>query len=158
MTYSRDKLREELVRDEGFRAKTYRCTAGKLSIGVGRNLDDVGVRADEVVKIKATKQDLIQRGITLEQAMVLLDSDIDACERDLDRKFPWWRKMSDNRQRVLLNMCFNMGIGTLSGFRNTLIAMSAGRYDDAANGMGKSLWAKQVGRRAVRLAAMMRTG
>ena len=158
IAYNRAKLRDELIRDEGFRAKTYRCTAGKLSIGVGRNLDDVGVRADECKAIGATKADLIRNGITQAQAMVLLDSDINGCERDLDRHFPWWRQMTDNRQRVLLNMCFNMGIGVLREFKNTLKAMQTGQFEAAAIGMGKSKWARQVGRRAVRLQAMMRTG
>lgn len=158
MAYDRNALRRELERDEGFRAQTYRCTAGKLSIGIGRNLDDVGIRYEETKKLGITKTSCIKNGITLQQAYGLLDSDIDECERNLDAKFPWWRKMTDVRQRVLLNMCFNMGITVLSQFKNTLKMMETGQYEAAAVNMGKSLWAKQVGRRAVRLQAMMRTG
>ena len=158
MTYDRQALYRELERDEGFREKTYRCTAGKLSIGIGRNLDDVGIRPAETAKLGITKASVIKNGITLDQAYGLLESDVADCERALDRSFPWWRKMTDNRQRVILNMCFNMGIRVLSQFKNTLRAMETGQYEVAAAGMGKSLWAKQVGRRATRLQAMMRTG
>lgn len=158
MTYDRAKLRAELVRDEGFRAKTYRCTAKKLSIGVGRNLDDVGIRAAETKRYGITKASVIRDGISREHAMGLLDFDIDAAEADLDRSLPWWRNLGAVRQRVILNMCFNMGIGTLLGFRNTLRFMAAGQYAEAANGMRASLWASQVGERATRLVAMMRTG
>ena len=127
-----------LVLHEGLRLRPYKCTAGKTTIGVGRNLDDVGLSQDE--------------------AMYLLERDIDRVEADLDARFSWWRQMTPARQAVLADMCFNLGLGRLSGFVNTLKAMQDGRYDDAAKGMLDSLWASQVGNRAQRLARMMRDG
>jgi lysozyme len=127
-----------LVLHEGLRLKPYRCTAGKLTIGVGRNLDD--------------------NGITQAEAFALLENDILAVEADLDRTWPWWREMTDARQQVLADMCFNLGLTRLGGFVNTLAAMKRGDYEAAANGMLASLWASQVGRRAQRLAKMMREG
>lgn len=135
---NRDELRSMLVLHEGLRLHPYQCTAGKTTIGVGRNLDD--------------------RGITQDEAMYLLERDIDAVEADLDARMSWWRDMTPARQAVLADMCFNLGIGRLSGFVNTLKAMREGRYDDAAKGMLDSLWAQQVGNRAQRLARMMRDG
>jgi lysozyme len=135
---NRDDLRSMLVLHEGLRLKPYRCTAGKLTIGVGRNLDD--------------------NGITQAEAFQLLENDILAVEADLDRTWPWWREMTDPRQQVLADMCFNLGITRLGGFVNTLAAMKRGDYEAAADGMLKSLWASQVGRRAQRLAKMMREG
>jgi lysozyme len=129
-------LAQELEIDEGKKAKPYRCTAGKLSIGIGRNLDDRGVSADEIA----------------------LKNDMDSVFSDLDKNTPWWRQMTDARQRVLANMCFNLGIVRLLGFKNTLKDMRDGHYDLAADGMLNSLWAKQVGIRAQRLAKMMREG
>lgn len=158
MTYDRGALRAELSRDEGLRLKVYRCTANKLSIGIGRNLDDVGIRAHEVTRLGIDVRSCIKNGITREQAMVLLDSDIDECERQLDRNLPWWRQLGDVRMRVLLNMCFNLGINGLLSFRNTLAAIRDGRFAEAARGMEQSLWHRQVGVRAIRLEAMMRTG
>ena len=127
-----------LVLHEGLRLHPYRCTAGKLTIGVGRNLDD--------------------RGITQAEAMMMLENDISEVEKDLDREYPWWRDMSPARQCVLADMCFNLGLFRLSGFVNALKAMLDGHYDDAADHMLDSLWARQVGQRAQRLAKMMRDG
>lgn len=158
MIYDRTKLRTELARDEGLRLKVYRCTAGARTIGIGRNLDAVGIRAAERQQLGITVAICIASGITSAQAYALLESDIDACERDLDARLPWWRSLDDVRQRVLLNMCFNLGIGRLLGFKNTLAAVQARRFADASAGMKASAWHNQVGARAVRLEAMMATG
>jgi lysozyme len=131
-------LKAELERDEGLRLKPYRCTAGRLTIGCGRNLDDVGISESE--------------------AGYLLDSDIARTVADLDRSLPWWESLDEIRQRVLINMAFNMGISGLLQFKDTLEMIHAGRYGDAADEMLVSLWAAQVGPRALRLSAMMRTG
>lgn len=135
---NRERLKKALVRHEGLKLKTYRCTAGKLSIGVGRNLDDVG--------------------ITEPEAFVLLENDIDAVSKDLTRNLPWWTTLDDPRQEVLANMAFNMGIGTLLTFKNTLQAIKEGKYAEAAKMMLQSKWATQVGNRAKELAAQMETG
>lgn len=128
----------DLRRDEGERLKPYRDTVGKLTIGVGRNLDDVGITPDE--------------------SAYLLAKDINKVLRQLDEKLPWWRGLCFNRQRVLVNMAFNLGIAGLLGFKNTLAAVQAGQYDKAAEGMLSSKWASQVGKRADRLAELMRNG
>lgn len=134
----------ELERDEGLRLKPYRDTVGKLTVGVGRNLDDVGLSQDE--------------------AEYLLQNDIKRACADLDANLPWWRELDDVRQRVLVNMCFNMGIGSIQAGRGllsfgiTLLKVKSGDYAGAAAGMLASKWAGQVGGRAKRLADMMRTG
>jgi lysozyme len=133
-----EKLIRELTRDEGLRLKPYRCSAGKLTIGIGRNLDDVGISHGE--------------------AEIMLRNDIARAEADLDRDLPWWKTLDEVRRRVLVNMAFNLGIRGLLGFKNTLELVRTGRYLDAAQHMLDSKWAKQVGPRAVRLATMMRDG
>jgi lysozyme len=133
-----DLLKDELVRDEGLKLKPYRCTAGKLTIGVGRNLDDVGISASE--------------------AMLLLEHDINRVIAKLSYHLPWWSSLSENRQRVLANMAFNLGIDGLLKFKNTLSHIQNGNYSEAAKAMLESKWAKQVGERAVRLSKMMEAG
>lgn len=135
---NKEQLALQLNIDEGRRSKLYKDTVGKTTGGVGHNFDDKGI-SDAVIDL-------------------MLSEDIDDSMKDLDRSFPWWRKMSELRQQSICNMCFNLGIVKLSGFKNTLKAMQEGRYDDAADGMLDSLWAKQVGARAQRLAKMMRDG
>lgn len=158
MTYDRNALKAELVRDEGERLRAYRDTVGKWTIGVGRNLDDVGISSAETAALGITTASAKRDGISQAQSRMLLGDDINRCEKDLDRALPWWRGLDDVRQRVLLNMCFNMGLRTLLGFRNTLAMVERGDYADASLNMLESKWARQVGARAVRLSRMMRHG
>ncbi len=131
-------LKRELIRDEGLRLQPYRCTVGKLTIGVGRNLDDVGISETE--------------------ADTLLENDIGRAMAGLDRALPWWRDLSDARQRALVNMCFNLGLSRLSGFHGMLAALRRGDFDGAAREALNSAWARQVGARATRVAAMIGEG
>jgi lysozyme len=132
------KLLDELKRDEGVRLKAYRCTAGKLTVGIGRNLDD--------------------KGITLAEAEALCRNDVAEVIESLDRRLPWWQGLDDARQRVLVNMAFNMGVDGLLQFKATLALVQARRFAEASGAMLASLWAKQVGPRAIRLAGMMEKG
>jgi len=134
-----NRIKAQLVRHEGLRLKPYRCTAGKLTIGIGRNLDD--------------------RGISQKEAYTMLERDIQDCEQWLIDKIPEiYNKLDEVRQSVLLNMCFNLGIKGLLEFKNTLAFIDAGDWERAANGMLASKWAKQVGRRAIELSELMRKG
>lgn len=136
MTY-KDIVRAQLPIDEGRKTKPYRDTVGKLSIGVGRNLDDVGVRPDEIA--------------------LMLENDIAEAERAA-RSLVNFDDLSDVRKAVVVNMAFNMGAAVLARFVNTLRAINEGRFGDAADGMLASKWAQQVGARAQRLAKQMREG
>jgi lysozyme len=158
MSYDRVAMRAELRVDEGEKLRAYRCTAGKLTIGIGRNLDDVGIRPAETERLGITKTTVIRDGITRAQSAALLDADLDEVERGLDRFMPWWRTLDPVRQRVIVNMAFNLGVPGLMKFRNTLAMVKRGDYAAAAVAMGQSKWAGQVGDRAERLQHMMRTG
>jgi len=131
-------LKSELTRDEGRKPRIYKDTVGKVTGGVGRNLTDVPFSDDEI--------DL------------MLGNDIGKVCKQLDARLPWWRTLSEARQRVLANMAFNMGIDGLLGFKNTLALIQGGNYAEAAAAMLQSKWAGQVGDRAKRLAEMMRVG
>jgi lysozyme len=126
-----------LKRDEGLRLKPYHCTAGKLTIGYGRNLDDRGILEDE--------------------ADVLLRNDIERCEEEA-KEFPWYAALDPVRQAVVLSMIFNLGKIGFTNFRNTIRSIANGNYADAADRMAQSLWHTQVGARAIRLEQMMRDG
>jgi lysozyme len=157
-TYDRAVLETELMRDEGKRLKAYKDTKGLWSIGIGRNLDGVGT-----TPLARTKQDVIANGITDVECDQLFNYDIGRTEADLDRYATWWRKLDPVRQRVMLNMCFNMGWGAgtshgLHTFVNTLGMIERGDYSRAADAMLQSKWAREVGDRAKRLADMMKAG
>jgi lysozyme len=129
---------QQLPIDEGVRNKPYRDTVGKLTIGVGRNLDDVGLSSDEI--------------------MLLLKNDIARADQAIKTICLSFDHLSDARKAVLVNMCFNMGVTRLSGFVNMLGAIHEGKFDEAADQMLASKWAQQVGDRAKRLADAMRKG
>ncbi len=124
----------DLKRDEGLRLKPYRCSAGKLSIGYGRNLDDVGVSEFE--------------------AECMLERDIHGAMDGLDTGLSWWRLMPEPWQRGLINMAFNLGLPRLMGFRKMLAALEAGDGQRASIEALSSKWARQVGTRAERIATL----
>jgi len=131
-------LRETLVKQEGLRLKPYRCTAGKLTIGYGRNLDDNGISQDE--------------------AEIMLSNDIRAVKVAVYSALPWVYSMDENRQMVILNMAYNLGIAGLLEFRRFLHSAEFREYQTAAKRMLESLWATQVGNRATYLAKVMESG
>ena len=134
----RDALAKQLLRDEGFRSRPYKDTVGILTVGIGRNLEAVGIRKDE--------------------AIYMLQNDIEECERHLDSTLPWWRYLPAARQSALVNMCFNLGVSRLLKFKKFLAALNQQKYEDAAKEMLNSKWAEQVGQRAVRLSKQIETG
>jgi len=134
------KLKEMLKRHEGVRQFVYQCTANKLTIGVGRNIDkDGGI------------------GLSLDEINYLLDTDIVRCLRELS-VFSWFSDLDEVRQDAMVSMCFNLGLPRLKGFELALNAMSLGLYEEAASEFLDSKWASQVGNRANELAEMIKTG
>jgi lysozyme len=136
---SKQDLIRQIIRHEGFKKFPYRCTAGKLTIGVGRNIDDVGISESE--------------------ALFLLENDIDRVTAELrSRDYFQAVEGDDVRSRVLIDMAFNLGIAGLDKFRRTLDAVKRKDFVEASDLMLESRWATQVGQRARRLAEMMKTG
>ena len=120
------------------RLKPYLCSSKKLTIGIGRNLEDVGISEDE--------------------AETLLRHDIIEATNQLLNAFPWVGALNDARGSAMINFTFNVGIGTVKKFTNTLAYMEAGEWDKAADEMMDSKWAKQVGNRAIEVTEQIRTG
>ncbi|WP_025899036.1 glycoside hydrolase family protein [Sneathiella glossodoripedis] len=137
MTIKADLI-DSLVRDEGLRLKPYRCTAGKLTIGVGRNIED--------------------NGITKAEAIILLTNDVNTVFRELDKNIPWWADLPDGPRVALANMCFNLGWPRLSGFKKMLAALKDRNFKKAADEALDSKWAKDVGKRSQRISELIRNG
>lgn len=129
---------EQLRRDEGFGAKPYRDSAGKTTIGFGRNLDDVGISEAE--------------------ANYLLENDVGNAIGRLRHNLPWVDSLDEARFGVLVNMCFNLGIQGLLQFRDMLGKTQQGLYDEAAAAMQDSVWYHQLPIRAKRLVTQMQKG
>jgi lysozyme len=131
-------LIEDLERDEGLKRFPYRDTVGKLTIGIGRNLDDNGISEDE--------------------AKMLLRNDVADILAALRTNIVGWSELGEARQRALANMGYNMGWPRLSLFLKMRVAIAEGDFDLAASEALNSRWAKQVGARAQRVAALLRLG
>ena len=95
---------------------------------------------------------------TPQQCVASLSADVFATETGLTTALPWWTTLDDVRQDCLVNQAFNMGVHRLLGFATYLALVKAGEYAPPADDEIHTLWARQVGARAQRLARQMRTG
>ena len=134
------KLSDQLRIHEGVRSHAYKCSANMITVGVGRNIDENG-----------------GLGLSDDEIDYLLENDIKRCKQELIT-LPWFSQIDSVRQDALINMCFNLGMTRLLGFKNALTAMSVGDYDTAADEFMDSRWATQVGYRAEDVCTMIRTG
>ena len=135
----REKLLDMLTLHEGLELKPYKCTSDKLTIGIGRNIEDIGITEDE--------------------ARYLLQNDLDRILKEVEH-WAFLEKLDEVRQSVILDMVFNMGVSTFNAntWVKTFAAIQDENWEKAANEMLDSKWAKQVGQRAIRLSQMMRKG
>ena len=135
----RERLKGMLIRHEGLRLKPYRDSVGKLTIGVGRNLDDIGISEDE--------------------AFYLLENDIRRAEETAAECAALYgvvfESLPEDARLVLVNMAFNLGY-RIGGFKKMFAALKAGDYEEAAREMLDSRWARQVGERARELSEIMK--
>ncbi len=137
---------------EGCRLLPYRCTAGKLTIGVGRNLEDNPPTPEEARALGDWKHE-----ITRNAALMLLRNDIDRCLKEL-AGLDFYAKLDLERQYALLDMCFQLGFKGLCGFKKMLEAMRWGKWDKAAAECLNSDYARQTPARAKRIARLIKEG
>lgn len=133
-----DLIRKWLPIEEGVRYKPYMDTVGKVSIGIGRNLSDCGIRKDE--------------------CELMFTNDVQDALNVLRRNYPIYDQLDEVRQAVLLDMCFNLGWDRLRQFKQMLGHVERGDYISAGAAMLQSKWARQVGKRATTLSRRMKTG
>jgi len=129
---------EMLKRHEGFKQFPYLCTAGKLTVGYGRNLDDVGLSEYE--------------------AEFLLLQDIRHATKRLTTIFPEFYQFTVNRQAALIDMMVNLGSRRFLLFRKMIVAIKKGNWEDAANEAIDSKWHQQVGNRAIEIEWLLKNG
>lgn len=137
-TLINSRLLQQLKRHEGYRRFPYKDSVGVLTIGIGRNLDEVGISEHE--------------------AEYLLYHDVDKALLEVSSKITGWEDLNDIRKQVLINMAFNMGITRLLKFKKMLKAIAIGDYMVASLEMLDSKWATQVGQRANELSYEMKYG
>jgi len=134
------KRHEGEVKKNG-RHVAYMCPAGHWTIGIGRNIDPNG-----------------GIGLSDEEVDMLLEGDILRVIKELSAEYPWFNSLDDVRKNALIDISFNLGATRLRLFKKALAAMEVADYSLAADEFMGSLWAKQVGSRAIELTEMIRNG
>ena len=134
------KRHEGEVKKNG-RHVAYMCPAGHWTIGIGRNIDPNG-----------------GIGLTDEEVDMLLEGDILRVIKELSEEYPWFNSLDDVRKNALIDIGFNLGATRLRLFKKALAAMEVADYSQSADEFMRSLWAKQVGSRAIELTEMIRNG
>ena len=130
------RIEDLLIKHEGLKLKPYRCPAGKLTIGVGRNLEDVG--------------------ITESEAMYLLRMDIERCKEELRCIFEDFDDLPKEIQNVLIDMIFNLGKSRFMNFKKMIQAVKVKNWGEMANEMKNSNWYHQVKNRAEELVQIVK--
>jgi lysozyme len=129
-------LRELLIKHEGKKRRAYLDTEGNWTVGVGRNLEGVDFSEDEI--------------------QLMLNNDMKRVLYACWHEFPWFADLNEDRQNVVANMVFNLGLEGFKKFKKMIAAIQKEDYVEAACQMVDSKWATQVKGRAVELAVMMK--
>jgi lysozyme len=145
---NKDKLIEELIKDEGYKYEIYLDHLGYPTFGVGHLILE---KDEEYGKPVGTP-------VSEERIKECLSNDIEIICNELNRNMEWWQDLNDTRQRVLANMAFNLGLPRLSKFVKFLKAVQDSDWEKASEEMMDSKWATQVGDRAKRLKIKMLKG
>ncbi len=124
-----DRIVEMLKRHEGLRLNPYHCSANKLTIGIGRNLED--------------------RGITESEAFYLLHGDINLVQEELTKNWGVWRTFPEKARLVCIDMTFQMGITGFMKFKETRKLMELGKWLEASEEVLRSRYGIQTPNRAL---------
>jgi lysozyme len=133
----RSKLRLILLKHEGYETHPYVDTEKKITIGIGRNLTDNGIRPTEID--------------------MMFFNDTEYFYHFLDNRFDWFAELNEARQIALIDFCF-IGTHKFLEFKKMIAALARKDYESAANEVLDSDYAKQVGQRANDIAEILRSG
>ena len=152
------ELLDQLVLHEGLELLPYKDSLGIDTIGIGRNLEHRGLSEEELAHLGKDISDICEWGITKEQAYYLAENDIKIVEEEVCKAHPCVVELDEIRQRVIIDMAFNIGVPRLNKFVKMWKAIDEQDFAEAKVQMLDSRWANQVGNRAVRLSNAMDTG
>lgn len=130
-------IKEQLIRDEGWRNRVYKDQFGNETIGVGHNLKNP-------ISDAAVSQ--------------ILSDDIVDVVGEISETLLWAKTLDEIRFAALVNLVFNMGIGAVLKFEHMLDALEKRDYKTASAHLLNSDYAQQVPNRAHRLAKQIETG
>jgi len=158
MKYDINEFIKMVAKHEGIVLEPYKDSLGISTIGIGRNLEDRGITDGELNYIGKTMEEVLEKGLTEEEAYYLCMNDIAIVEKELLDRKPIVNQLNHVRQMVLVDMAFNMGVPRLMKFKNMWAAIETEDYALACEEMIDSRWANQVGNRAMKLSLAMKNG
>jgi len=130
-------LLQSIKAEEGFVGTVYDDHLGKPTIGYGFLIRDLWM--DEDI------------------ASMILDRYLEKLQLEVNRRHPWVVEAPADLRDVVYNMCFQLGVGGFSKFKKAIKNMIDSNYEEAANEMLDSLWAKkQTPERAKRMSDIVR--
>ncbi|MDD2358674.1 MAG: glycoside hydrolase family protein [Thiovulaceae bacterium] len=127
-----NEVLESIKKNEGFKGVVYKDTLGFDTIGYGTKLP-----------------------LTQEEAQLILVSRMGAKASELKSVQPVFETLPVNKQGIIIEMCYQMGVNGVMNFKNMWFALQKKDYATASKEMLNSKWAKQTPNRANQLALLM---
>ena len=132
--FSRKKkmsLIESIKQHEGYVGVVYKDSLGIDTIGYGFAIKDLELDRDI--------------------CDIILERKLQALKDRVNLKFDWYSDMPKEIQDVVMEMCYQLGVGGFSKFKKTISYLQNKQFHDASEEMLDSLWAKQTPNRAKEL-------
>lgn len=158
-----EKLKQQLIIDEGIKLRIYFDTKGKPTMGIGHLITKNDPENYQVERLM--RKEIGKATISLKRVEELYEKDMAICLKNCHKVFPDFEEMVDELKQIIANMMFNMGLGRPKsdpdpcGFLSMekfIDAVKKRNYEEAAKEMKDSLWCKQVKGRGARLAQEMK--
>ena len=130
------KLIDSIKKHEGYVAIVYKDSLGIDTIGYGFAIKDLELDEDigEMILERKVKNLVVR----------------------IDNKYSWYKYMPQDIKDVVIEMCYQLGVGGFSKFKKTISYLQNKQWEDASIEMLDSLWAKQTPNRAEELSNRVR--
>ena len=124
-------LIESIKKHEGYVGIVYKDSLGIDTIGYGFAIKDLELDKDI--------------------CDIILERKIKNLQDRVKVKFKWYGYMPQEIKDVVMEMCYQLGVGGFSKFKKTIAFLQNKQFIDASQEMLDSLWAKQTPNRAKEL-------
>lgn len=142
-----EQLRLELELDEGCKYVTYKCSEDRLTFGIGHLVLPDDPEYDQPVGT----------AVSSDRVTECFDKDVGTVIAESKKLYPQFDSLPEEVKLIICNMLFNLGLPTLSKFKDMKAAIDAEQWSAAADAMLDSKWARQLPNRSGRLITRMRS-
>ena len=131
------KLIEQLKRHEGFKCYPEYCLTGKLIIGYGRDLEQVGIKLDE--------------------AEILLANDLNVLLLEM-KQYIKLSSCNPARSAALVNLAYLLGVNRFLTFTKVIAHIENNKFQQATNELLNCLQARYLPRYTAHLLLQLESG